>query len=217
MPSPRRDAIGATSRRRLLASLGTALAGGVAGCSDHVPGVGPASVSATTAIEDGRIRWDYPPREDGEDGAGYASISAERVRDREGGRSQLRLTFNSTVGDSVASVPYRGYQQEWFRFRIRPPNAFDRHFGYRVLVEPPGQWEEFETRYDTEGGVRVFELSLEAIGTDGTISVPALFEGGEEGLPDRLHCSFTVQASRDGRFGKTLRASGRGTLELGEK
>lgn len=202
------------SRRRLLAGLGTATAGALAGCSGRVPGTGPAHVDAESTVEDDRIVWRYPPRPDDGAGIGYAAIDVERL-DRGGARSPaLRLEFNSTIGGIAAGEPYRGYHPDWFRFRIRPPTSYEGRLQYHVRAEPPGQWEGFATYYDLEASVRQFVVELRNVDTQGTIVVPAIFDPGSDSLPDSLTCSVTVQAARPGVLGKTVRVAGQETLEL---
>ena len=83
-----------------------------------------------------------------------------------------------------------------------------------MRVEPPGQWEGFAAYYDVQGSVRRTTVELREVDTQGTIQIPAVFDPGADPLPDRLHCSFTVQASRPGLLGKTVRVADRGTLPL---
>jgi hypothetical protein len=126
----------------------------------------------------------------------------------------MHLTFNSTIGGIASNEPYEGYRLDWFRFRIRPPATYDGRINHHVRIEPPGQWEDFSTYYDTRGGTRRTTVELRNADTQGTIIVPAVFDLGTNPLPDRLHCSFTVQASRPGVFGKTVRVAGRGSLPI---
>ncbi|WP_255151949.1 hypothetical protein [Halorarius halobius] len=213
MPSNDSPADG-TTRRRALGALGTALAGGLAGCAGRVPGAGPVEMDAETTAEPGELQWQYPPREGDRDGVGYASIDTDR-RERAGSRPPvLGLRFNATVGDIAASEPYRGYETDWFRFSVRPPRSYEGRLNYEMRVQPPGQWEEFGAYYDIEAGTRTFTTELRSVDTEGTIIVPAVFDPGVEALPESLYCTFTVQASRSGPLGKTVRASDDGTLEL---
>lgn len=215
MPSNRSPAGESLTRRRLVGALGTVATGSLAGCAGRVPGGDPARIDADATVADGRALWRYPPREDDQDGIGYAAVDAER-RDGTGSRGPvLRLEFNSTVGGIASAEPYRGFRADSFRFRVRPPSSYEKRLGYRVQVEPPGQWEGFGAYYDIEGGVREFVVELRDVDADGTILVPAVFDPGSGPLPDALHCSFTVRASRPGVFGKTVRVSDRATLELG--
>jgi hypothetical protein len=206
------------SRRRALATLGTVVSGGLAGCASRVPGTGPEHVSVEQTLEDDRdprLVWEFLPREDGRaDGIGYAAVEASRTVEREARPPALRLEFNSTVGGIAADDPYEGYDLDWFRFRIWPPSTYENRLGYSVRVEPPGQWDNFSTQYDVRGPVRRTTVELRDANTRGTILVPAVFDPGGDALPKKLHCSFTVQASRGGLFGETIRATGDGPLPL---
>jgi hypothetical protein len=207
-----------TPRRRVLAGLGTALAAAVAGCGGRVPG-GAATLDAETTVEadpDPRVHWQYPPRDGDRAGIGYAAVEAVRARRREGGRPTLRLAFNSTVGGIAADEPYRGYRAERFRFRVWPPSTDEGRSTYSVRVEPPsGQWDDFGVSYDLRGGIRRTTIELRSIDTQGTIVVPAVFVPSTAALPEQLHCSFTVRASRPGVLGKTVRITDRGSLPIG--
>jgi len=113
-----------STRRRALASLGTAVAGSLTGCSGRIAGA--RTLDAETTVErdaDPRVRWRYPPREGDADGIGYAAVEATRVRRRTIREPALRLGFSVTVGDIAAAEPYRGYRLERVRFRIRPRRA----------------------------------------------------------------------------------------------
>lgn len=202
------------ARRRVLAGLGTAIAGSIAGCSGRLPGSDQAHLDAEQTVEDDRIVWRYPPREGDREGIGYAAVSVARIVSRENQSPLARLEFNSTIGRIAASDPYRGYHPEWFRFSVRPPARYEAPLQYRMRVEPPGQWEGFGAYYDVTRGVREATVELRRVETQGTIIIPAVFDTGVNPLPDALHCSFTVQASRPGLFGKTVRVSDSGTLEL---
>lgn len=206
-----------STRRRVLASLGTAIVGGFAGCGGRLTGA--ATLDAETTVdrdEDPRVLWRYPPREGDAEGIGYAAVEATRVRRRDTRRPALHLVFNSTVGGLAAGEPYRGYRPEWFRFRLRPPTSYDGRSQYALRVEPPGQWEGFGAYYDRTDGVRRTTVELRNVDTQGTVAVPAVFDPAADTLPDRLHCSFTVQVSRPGVFGKTVRVTDEATLPLGE-
>lgn len=204
------------SRRAVLASVGAATTTALAGCGGRIPGTGPQRIDAeetTETDQDPRLVWQYPPREGDTEGIGYASVEA-RVLRREGSAPEARLTFNSTIGGIASAEPYEGYQPDWFRFRIRPPETYDGGLAHAVRVEPPGQWEGFAAYYDVQGSVRRTTVELRDVDTQGTIQIPAVFDPGTDPLPDRLHCSFTVQASRPGLLGRTVRVADRGTLPL---
>lgn len=213
MPSSDRPPDQPTSRRRVLAGLGTALTGALAGCSGRLPGTGPVEVDTESTVEDDGITWEYPPREADREGIGYASVTVDRPVRRERLPPALGLECNSTVGGIASSDPYRGYRPDWVRFRIGPPPAYEGHDSFEVRVEPPGQWKGFSAYYE-RGARRRFVVELREVDTQGTILVPAVFDPGTNGLPERLHCSFAVQVSRPGAFGKTVRVADRGTLEL---
>lgn len=189
-------------------------AGSVAGCSGRIPGTEPEHLDAERTIEDDRIIWRYPPREGDREGIGYASISVERLVARENQPPLLWLSFNSTIGRLASSDPYRGYHPEWFQFTIRPPASYESSLRYRLRVEPPGQWAGFGAYYDIDGGVREATVELRNVDTQGTVIVPAVFDPATEPLPHTLHCSFTVQASRPGMFGRTVRVSDAADLDL---
>mgnify|MGYP000510096038 CR=1 FL=1 len=202
------------NRRTVLAGLGTALTAGLAGCSGRIPGTGPETVDAETTVEDDRVLWRYPRRDGDQEGIGYAAVTADRLLHRERLPPTLRLEFNSTVGGLAASDPYRGFHPDWFRFRIRPPGDYAARLQYAVRVEPPGQWEGFGASYDIQTGVREFSVELRDVDTQGTILIPAVFDPVIDDLPRQLHCSFTVQASRPGVFGETVRVRDSATLPL---
>lgn len=205
------------TRRHVLAAAGTVVSGGLAGCSSRLPGTEPEQVSAERTVEtdrDPRLVWRYPPREGETAGIGYAAVEASHTVARESRPSTLRLQFNSTVDDVATSEPDGEYETDWFRFRIWPPSTYENRHGYSLRVEPPGQWDDFSTRYDVRGPVRRTTVELRDANTRGTILVPAVFDPGTDPLPDRLRCSFTVQASRGGLFGETVRATGEGSLPL---
>lgn len=208
---------GRVTRRRVLAGVGTVLAGGLAGCGGRLPGTGPTRLDAETTVEDGpdpRVLWQYPPRDGDEAGIGYAEVAVDRVIQAEERPSAIHVTFNSTVGAAGSSEQDGGYRPDWFRFRLWPPASYESRINHRVRVEPPGQWEGFSTYYDIQGTVRRTTVELRDVDTRGTIQIPAVFVPGANPLPDRLHCSVTVQASRPGLLGETVRVAERGTLEL---
>lgn len=202
------------TRRGVLAGLGTALTASLAGCGGRLPGTAPARIDATATVEDDEIRWAYPPTDGDREGIGYAAVSFDRLVRRDRTAPAMRLECNSTIGGLASSVPYRNYRPDWFRFRIAPPASYASRTGFAVRVEPPGQWEGFGAYYDTRGGRRWFVAELRGVDTQGTIIVPVVFDPQGESLPTSLHCSFTVQASRPGPLGKTVRATGDGTLDV---
>ncbi|MEF8813264.1 MAG: hypothetical protein V5A55_05540 [Halovenus sp.] len=126
----------------------------------------------------------------------------------------MLLNFNSTVGGIASAEPYEGYHPDGFRFRIWPPSTYEGRLQHQVRVEPPGQWRDFSAYYEIRGAVRRTTVELRHVDTQGTIQIPAVFDPGTDPLPDRLHCSFTVQASRSGFLGKTVRVTDQDTLLL---
>lgn len=220
MPSTPSDADGRVTRRHLLTGATAVVSGTIAGCSGRVPGTEPTHLGVETTVESGpdpRLLWEYPPREGDRDGIGYASVAVERMPQRDAYPRAMGLEFNSTVGHLASERPYKGYHLDWFRFRIWPPATYNGRINHHVRVEPPGQWTEFSTNYEIRDDVRRTTLELRDVDTQGTILVPAVFESGTDSLPDSLNCSVTVQASRPGLFGKTVRVAARDTLPLGQQ
>lgn len=215
MPSTT-DASRPRSRRRVLAALGTAVAGSLAGCGGRVPGFGPDDVdTVTTEMTDG-LRWEYPQTAvaDGDaDGIGYASVTLDYPLSRDTPAPALRFTLNSTVGDIAASEGYREYEADWFRFRLGPPPAYTSQHPYEWRVQPP-PFPDLSVGYDRRAGRRELVVSAPELGTDGTITIPVVFVPSEEPLPAALFCAVTVQASEPGALGETVRTTGRGTLDL---
>lgn len=86
-------------RRRILAGLGAAVTTGLAGCSGRLPGAKPVQLDTDTIVEhdpDPRLLWRYPPREDDQNGIGYAAVEIDRIIQRDNRHSTMHLTFNST-------------------------------------------------------------------------------------------------------------------------
>ncbi|AFK19091.1 hypothetical protein E6P09_09930 [Haloferax mediterranei ATCC 33500] len=205
------------TRRNVLAGLGSAVVGSLAGCSGRIPGTGPEHVGAETTVQDGQnpeIRWRYPRREGDKDGIGYAAVEVKRVTRPEDHFPTLSLRFNSTIGGLAASDPYEGYHPDWFRFRFEPPSSYEAAASYEARVEPPGQWDGFSAYYDLGSTVKQTVVELKNVQTQGTIFVPVVFAPSAKSIPSSLYCRFTVQASRPGFGGKTVRASGDGNLPL---
>lgn len=200
-----------------MAGLGSTLLAGLAGCSGTVPGTGPERLDIETTVTDGedpRVHWDYPPRDGDRDGIGYAHVAPRWIDRTENDHPDLALRFSSTIGGSAGGQDAPTYRPDWIRFGIRPPTDYPGRLTHAVRVEPPGQWDGFSASYDVEGGVRHTTVELRDLRTRGTIRIPAVFDPGGDPLPDRLHCSFAVQASQDGVFGRTVRASDQATLPL---
>lgn len=212
MPSTRSDGL---PRRHVLAGLGTAIIGSLGGCSGRLPGR-PDRLDAESTVEDGELRWQYPPRDDDRDGLGYAGVAVDRRLRRTSLPPALRLTLDSTVGGIAASEPYHGYRLDRVRYRLWPPRTYEATLHHSVRVAPPGGWEEFSTYYDLRGDVRRTTVELRNVETQGTVEIPAVFDPGAAPLPDRLHCSFTLRASSPGLLEKTVRVTGRDTLPLEE-
>ncbi|WP_254765921.1 hypothetical protein [Salinilacihabitans rarus] len=166
-------------------------------------------------MESDRILWRYPRREGDKKGIGYAAVGIDHVARRDTQPPAIHFTCNSTVGRIAAGEPYSGYRPDWFRFRIWPPTAYEGRLQYHLRVEPPGQWEDFSAYYDIRDQVRRSTVELRNVDTQGTIMIPAVFDPGMKPLPEYLNCAFTVQASRPGLLGKTVRVADRDTLELG--
>mgnify|MGYP006300337449 CR=1 FL=1 len=219
MPSTSQtDSLG-ISRRALLASISTGVVGSLAGCSGRLPGTDPVRLDTEKTVatdDDPVLLWRYPSREDEEEGIGYAAVELTRIRRDNSHPSALDLTFNSTVGGIASSEPYRGYRADWFRFRIWPPTTYEGRLDHRVRVEPPGQWHGFSLYYDIRGTIRHTVIELRDVDTQGTIIIPAVFDPSMNGLPDHLHCAFTVRASRPGLLGRSIRVSDTGKLPLKE-
>lgn len=204
------------SRRRLLAGLGSTLFAGLAGCSGTVPGTSPETVDVETSVTEGdgpSIHWTYPPREGDKAGIGYADVSLQRIRTAEHRHPDLLLQFGSTVG-GLASDASSGFRPDWLRFEIWPPTDYAARLNHSVRVESPGQWEDFSTSYDIQGGTRRTATELRNVDTQGTIQIPAVFDPSDHSLPDRLHCSFVAQVSQDTLFGRTDRVRDEATLPI---
>ena len=206
-----------TTRRRLLASIAAGTAVGSAGCAGQLPGTSPRRVDAAETGEGDELVWQYPESEIAEhsEGIGYAAIEYEGEQDRSGTRSALEFGLNTTVGGIAASEAYSDYEADWARFRLGPPAEYAANHQYRMWVQPP-PWPDVRAGYDRRAGREAFVVELPAIDTGGTITLPVLFGPVADTLPDRLHCSFSVQASDPGVLGESVRASGRGTIDLGD-
>lgn len=203
-----------TTRRRVLTAVGATTTGVLAGCAGRVPGTGPEELPAETVTEENGVRWEFPSRDSDTDGIGYASVTVEKL-----GREQLGPTLaldcNCTIGGLASSEPDENYTLDWFRFRFGPPPTFEGHGNFEVRVQPPGQWEEFSAYYDHRGARREFVIELTAT-VEGTVITPCVFDSVVDSLPEKLYCAVTVQASRSGLFGKTVRTSDEETLTIGE-
>ena len=202
------------SRRHALLGLGTAILGSLGGCSGRLPGRAER-LDAESTVEGGEeIRWQYPPRDGDRDGLGDAGVAVDRRLRRASLPPALRLTLDSTVGGIAASEPFRDYRLDSVRFRLWPPTRSEAALHHSVRVAPPGQWDGFSASYDLRGDIRRTTVELRNVETQGTVEIPAVFDPGAAPLPDRLHCSFALRASRPGFLGKTVRVVGRETLPL---
>ncbi len=216
MPAERIPA-GDVARRRLLAGVGSTALFGLSGCSGRLPGTDPERLAVETTVEEGqhpRVLWEYPTREDDADGIGYAAVEVNRIVARESRSPELRLNFNSTIGRIASDPPYEGYHPDWFRFQIWPPVTYGGALNYEFRVEPPGGFDGFSTDYETRSQVRRSTVELDHVGTQGTIQIPAVLDPGGNPRPDQLHCSFTVQASRSGFLGNTVRVTDQAVLPV---
>lgn len=214
MPSKRSARSQKLTRRRLLTTGSAVALGGVTGCAGRVPGTGPATVDTETTVSENEITWLYPPTEGNEEGIGYTSIEFDgRVR-RERLPPAFQFRFNSTVGGIASSEPYTGFEADWVRFRVGPPSSYHGMHSFEMRVQPPPALK-VSTHYEDTGGRRELIVEAQSIDSDGTYLFPFVFDPSGEAFPERLHCSFTVQVSRPGTFGKTVQASDQGTLEFG--
>ena len=93
-----------TSRRRLLAGLGSATTAALAGCTSRLPGAGPERIDAESTVEDRQVLWKDPPREGDRDGIGYASVDAERLYCSFTVQASRPGTFGRTVRVSDQAV-----------------------------------------------------------------------------------------------------------------
>lgn len=83
----------------------------------------------------------------------------------------------------------------------------------RMRVQPP-PWPALRVRYDGEGRRRWLVVRAPEVGADGTITLSVVVLPTDGPVPERLRCSFTVQASRPGPAGRTVRTNGDGTLDV---
>lgn len=203
-----------STRRRLLAIVATGGVATIAGCAGEVPGTGPRDVD-TVETGDSRERvWQYPAAdvEEHDSGIGYASVTFEGERPDDRTPPSLEFTLNTTVGGIAATDEYDAYEADWARFRLGPPADYDATHQYRMWVQPP-PWPGIRTQYENQGARRDLVVELPDIDGEGTITLPVVFDPVET-LPDRVRCSVTVQASAPGTFGESVRATGRGTIDL---
>lgn len=127
----------------------------------------------------------------------------------------LNFRLNSTVADIAAGESDKGYQADWFQFRIGVPRTDDGLSGLRTFVQPP-QWPEVQTTYGSEGAMRELVVKAPSVNEEGTITVKGRFRPSGTALPRQLHCQFDVQASQPGPFGRTVLADGRATFDVSE-
>lgn len=83
-------------------------------------------------------------------------------------------------------------------------------------MSPPRQSDAFRTYYQYPDGPtrsRQFVVEMRNLGIEGTVEFPFVIRNAK-GLPDKLECSFSVQASDSGLFVETATASATGTFEF---
>jgi hypothetical protein len=195
-----------------VAGSATALSLGLAGCAGRGPGTA-AEVNVATRSENARIHWDYPARavegEADSDGIGYAAMrfrAFDAVGSEQSADPVLTFRLNSTVGGIAAGESFRGYQADWFRFRLGIPRTYDNLASLRAFVHP-NQWPEIQTTYGYQGPRRDLVVYAPEVNTDGTITVEGRFRPSSPTLPRQLYCGFVVHASRPGLFGRSVLAT----------
>ena len=203
-----------TTRRRLLASLAAGSTIALAGCAGQLPGTSPRRVDAAETGEGGDLVWQYPESEIGEHSEGI-SIDYDGERSHERTPPTLQFDLNTTVGGIAANETDSDYEADWARFRLGPPSSYGAAHPFEMWVRPP-TWPDVRAGYDRRGGRREFVVELPEIDTGGTITLPVRFAPMDDTLPDRVHCSFTVQASDPGLLGESVRASGHGAIDIAE-
>lgn len=191
--------------------FGTVTTVALTGCTGRIPGASPEQINAERTIKPDEIHWEYPPL-DNADGIGYARVELSRVRDPKRSSTVYQFDLNSTVGGPAASEPYKGYQADWFEFRIGPPAEYASQHNLETWVQPP-PWPEVRLRYDRKDGWKQTIVEVKDLNDDGTISFPLQFAPIGSPSPNRFHCSFEVQASKGGLLEKSVRATGHGILE----
>jgi len=203
-----------STRRRLLAAVGTGGATVLAGCAGQLPGTDPRQVETAETGDERELLWQYPAAEveDHDDGIGYGSVTFDGERASDRSPPPLVFELNTTVGGIAATEAYTDYEADRARFRLGPPNEYDASHQYRMWVQPP-PWPELRARYESRAGRRELVVELPEIDSGGTITFPVVFDPVET-VPDLFHCSFSVEASEPGQFGETVRTSGRGTIDV---
>lgn len=207
------------SRRTFLAGGAAAASLGLAGCAGRAPGT-TADIDVAARTDGSQLLWDYPARavEDDEDsdGIGYAAIRFGVV-DTVGPNTSVdpALTFrlNSTVGGIAAGSSYKGYQADWFRFRLGVPRSYDGLAGLRASVRPR-RWPEIQTTYGYHNARRDLVVHAPHVHSDGTIVVEGRFRPPGTTVPRQVHCGFEVHASRSGPLGRRVLATGQELFDL---
>ena len=201
------------SRREFVAGSITAISLSLAGCSGRSLGT-TDDVDVATRTDGATILWDYPARavenDDDNDGIGYAAIRL-RAFDTAGPEQPAEpvLTFrlNSTVGGIAAGEGFKGYEADWFRFRLGIPRSYDDLAGLRAFVHP-NQWPEIQTTYGYHNSRRDLVVHAPEVHSDGTITVAGRFRPSSTALPRQLYCGFEVRVSRPGLLGRSVTATG---------
>ncbi|WP_435117718.1 hypothetical protein [Halolamina sp. C58] len=204
-----------STRRRLLAGIGAGGATVLAGCAGQLPGTDPRQADTVETGDERELVWQYPASEveAHDDGIGYASVTFDGGQSSEPSPPPLAFELNTTVGGIAASEAYTDYEADRARFRLGPPSEYAVSHPFEMWVQPPGGGFDLRTGYDHRPGRRELVVELPEIGSGGTITFPVVFDP-VDAVPDRVHCSFTVEASEPGAFGETVRASGRGTIDV---
>lgn len=219
MPSPLDHAAvserstASSSRRRFLAAIGSAGVAGIAGCLAG----GPDRVR-TEVIEkrQERIVWQFPKSAGGGEGIGQVALSFDETTVFAERTPVERFVFTATVTGPDTRAPVRGFELERLTARIHAPKAYEREYGpAEFFVKTPGQWEDFSTYYDIPAGRREFVVDMSHIDTAGTIQVPLLLSHPTDPAPEALAITFSVQASRPGLTGRSVRAANGGRLAFG--
>ncbi|SDM21329.1 hypothetical protein SAMN04487949_1296 [Halogranum gelatinilyticum] len=208
MPSTDDGRTERTSRRRLLSTLATGLTAATAGCAGSVPE--QHDRLTTTQFEDSseRIAWDFQTAS-AEYRTGYAALRLQRRLD-DGDAD----TPDPTLFQFNASLDLdNDFEFDWYRARISTPTDYHQRYGdvtYRVT--PPGQWEDFCVYFQRHATRRELVVEHRGVDTEGTILTPVVVNPVTDPFPPALRCQFTLQASKSGAFGRTIRIADSGQL-----